>query len=313
MFLSGRRHSAAARPALISALVDALRAYGDTIALDDVHRRPVTRRRLLFGAALMGRALARGTEPGDRVGLAGEFSRDCVLALLGLILFGRVPVLLPARGQAWEAEAALRLTRLVVSRTGPLQAGPWPTVVIEDVRECLTSWDSLRAALDARLLVAGRWRIPGREGPVPIGFGHAALDLAQDDLVRDAEQIAGLVETSLGPGDVVYLMEPLPARVGLTAGLIPGLLKGACVMLDSGHLPVAATASLINGSGVTVLIASGEALEWLAPMHGALRAGELRTVIAGTEMTAAAREHWRGSGIKVIDAINADAGREVTA
>lgn len=313
MFRSERRNAEAARSALIDALIATLRSHGDTIALDDIHRRPVTRRRLLFGAALLGRALARGTEPGDRVGLAGDFTRDRVLALVGLVLFGRIPVLLSADQSARGGGATLPLTRLVVSRALPAPTGPWPTIMIEDVRESLTSWDSLRAAMDARQLIAGRWRLPGREGVAAIGFSDVGHDLPQGELLRDAERIAGRIEPSLGPGDVVYLMEPLPARVGLSAGLLPGLLKGACVVLGSSNLPLAANASLINGAGATVLIANGEALVRLAPMHDALRAGGLRAVIAATGMAAAAPEHWCSSGIEVIDVASADAGREVTA
>jgi acyl-[acyl-carrier-protein]-phospholipid O-acyltransferase/long-chain-fatty-acid--[acyl-carrier-protein] ligase len=315
MFTSEQRNAEAARPVLIDALTAALRSYGDTIALDDVHRRPVTRRRLLFGAALMGRALARGTQPGDRVGLAGDFTRDRVLALLGLVLFGRVPVLLPAEPVSWACDANLRLARLVVSRGMPLQGAPWPAVAIEDVREALTSWATLRAALDTRLLVAKRWRTPHQDDAVAIGIGDGATatGVTQDELLREARRIANAIEPRLGPGDVVYVMHPIPVSMGLSAGLLPGLLNGACVMLDAGELPPASTASLIGGVGATVLIAGGAGLDRLTPMRDALRAGGLRAMVVGSDVSAAVRDRWRGSGIVVIDAVSADAGREAMA
>src|SRR3546814_3443251 len=80
---------------LFEALLAARKVHGRrTAILDDIERKPARYDRVVTGALVLGRKLARISEPGERVGVLLPNSVATAVCVFGLIASGRVPAML---------------------------------------------------------------------------------------------------------------------------------------------------------------------------------------------------------------------------
>ncbi len=95
---------------LFAALLDASHRYGwRTRELTDASRQSISYWRMIFGACLLGRALANDTGPSECVGLLLPDGVSTVVAFMGLHAFGRIPAMLDITGGSGGMLAACRL------------------------------------------------------------------------------------------------------------------------------------------------------------------------------------------------------------
>ena len=83
------------RRTIFDALLDAKSRFGGKKEiLEDADRTPLTYDKLILGAFVLGRKLAALTEKGENVGLLIASSSGGIVAMFGLMAFGRTPAML---------------------------------------------------------------------------------------------------------------------------------------------------------------------------------------------------------------------------
>lgn len=93
---------------LFDALIDARARYGDKEILEDQDRHPLTYTGLIRAAFVLGRKIAKLTQPGERVGVLLPSSAGVVVTFFALHAFGRVPVMLNFTSGEANLKAALK-------------------------------------------------------------------------------------------------------------------------------------------------------------------------------------------------------------
>jgi long-chain-fatty-acid--[acyl-carrier-protein] ligase len=143
----------------------ALASRKDVAAADDL-AGVVTYERMLVGALLMARRFRK--LPGANVGLLLPASVAADIALMGLYLAGKLPVLLNWTTGPANLEHAARLlglghvvtSRAFIDRTG-IEVKGTRYVLLEEVRQGIGWWEKLRALLGVRLFPgSARGRVP---------------------------------------------------------------------------------------------------------------------------------------------------------
>ena len=93
---------------LFDALIDARARFGDKEILEDQDRHPLTYTGLIRAAFVLGRKIAKLTQPGERVGVVLPSSAGVVVTFFALHAFGRVPVMLNFTSGEANLKAALK-------------------------------------------------------------------------------------------------------------------------------------------------------------------------------------------------------------
>ena len=84
-----------AETTLFGALLDTIQKHGaKREALEDIERKPITYGRLVIGALVLGRALAKQTRRSETVGVMLPNVTGLAVAVFGLNAYGRVPAML---------------------------------------------------------------------------------------------------------------------------------------------------------------------------------------------------------------------------
>src|SRR3546814_7745348 len=80
---------------LFQALLEARAIHGGAKpAVEDIERKPLTYERLVTGALVLGRVMARATRRGEMVGMMLPRAAGAVVSFFSLVAFGRVPAML---------------------------------------------------------------------------------------------------------------------------------------------------------------------------------------------------------------------------
>jgi len=227
---------------LFDALVDARARYGDKEILEDQDRHPLTYTGLIRAAFVLGRKIAKLTQPGERVGVLLPSSAGVVVTFFALHAFGRVPVMLNFTSGEANLTAALKtagVKKILSAKRFVTQAklddlmealGEVSEIVwLDDIRKTIGLADKL-FGLSAGM-APKRFRVktdPDSAGVVLFTSGSfgapKGVVLSQKNLVANARQVAAHIE--LDPDWVMF--NPLPTFhcFGLTGGVILPLLQG---------------------------------------------------------------------------------------
>jgi acyl-[acyl-carrier-protein]-phospholipid O-acyltransferase/long-chain-fatty-acid--[acyl-carrier-protein] ligase len=319
---------------LFSALLAAARRQGlSKIILEDAERKPITYKRLILGAIILGGRLIEGTRRGDTVGILLPNVNAMAVSLLGLHFHGRVAGLLNFTAGARNIVSALgtgQINKVVTSRRFVDQAKlddvvaaisaaegasskQVEVVYLEDVARGIGTVDKFAGMV--RSLWAGALHrrhglrpeqtavllfTSGTEG-APKGVA-----LSSRNLVANVRQIQQHTSGVLSPADV--MMNPLPMfhSYGLTAGTLMPLLCGIKCVLYPSPLHYKQIPKLIADTKATVMVATDTFLQGYGRAAEAGDLASMRLVIAGAErVKEATREMWAKIGTLLLEGYGA--------
>jgi acyl-[acyl-carrier-protein]-phospholipid O-acyltransferase/long-chain-fatty-acid--[acyl-carrier-protein] ligase len=268
------------RRTLLSALLDAKRTHGAGREIaEDIDRLPANYRALIVRSLVLGRALARATVNGERVGLLLPNALATLYAVFGLSARGRLPAPLdPGWGGAALREActharigvvytarryvrALRLEALVESLGTTVSVR-----YLEDVRDTLTPMDWLSGYAQS---VLASWF--GRDADERAADSPAVLFLApakagglQETLYSHAQLLAGCQQLAarapFGAQEALLAVLPPADPLGFLTGSLLPLMTGMRVFLYPVPRHHRVIPEMAYGLNLTVLFASDELL-----------------------------------------------------
>lgn len=318
---------AATRKTLFRALLEARSAFkAGTPILEDALRKPITYAGLVTGAIALGRKLAEGTKPRERVGVFLPSVPANGVVFFALHAFGRVPAMLNFTAGPANLAAACELARIgtiVTSRRfveeGDLDealaaiAKGRRVVYLEEVRDAITSLQKLRAAFEsmfAGYLGFGAGAGPDDEGVVLFTSGSEgapkAVVLTHANLLANTAQVMQHARGVLGRSDVFFNPLPVFHSFGLTAGMLLGILHGIRVFLHPSPLHYRQIPKLLESSGATFLLATDTFLQGYARAAGESDLSRVRFVIAGAErVREETRRLWGRYGATILEGYGA--------
>jgi acyl-[acyl-carrier-protein]-phospholipid O-acyltransferase / long-chain-fatty-acid--[acyl-carrier-protein] ligase len=287
---------------LFAALLDARAAHGGSHRIiEDPATPPLTYDRAVAASFVLGRRLARGTKPGETIGVMLPNSVGAAIAFLALQATGRVPAMLNHTSGPDGVLSACRtaeLRRVVTSRRfvelaklAPLSerlAGEVELVWLEDVRAKLGLADKLYGAVGQRFAAVLHRRLgvsasdtaavlftSGSEGaPKGVALSHA-------NLLANRRQIAARVDFS--PADLALNALPMFHSFGLTGGFLLPLLSGVRVFLYPSPLHYRIVPEIAYATGATILFGTDTFLAGYARRANPYDFYALRYVFAGAE------------------------------
>ena len=291
------------------AVAEAARIHGrGRVAAEDLTSGTLTYRRLMTGAAVLGRALAPLSAPGDAVGVMMPNANATMALVLGLMSSGRVPAMLNFTAgptNLLNACRAAQVRTIVTSRAfiargqleklvEGLQAGApglqLKLVYLEDVRDRIGLADKIRGMLQGvRPLVR---RQP--DDPAAIIFTSGSegtpkgVVLSHRNMLANVAQVGARIE--YGRTDKVFGVLPLFHSIGMTCGLVLPLIYGVPVFMYPTPLHYKAIPELIYKTNATVLIGTDTFLMGYARTANAYDFRSLRYVVAGAEPVKAATQ-----------------------
>jgi acyl-[acyl-carrier-protein]-phospholipid O-acyltransferase / long-chain-fatty-acid--[acyl-carrier-protein] ligase len=292
---------------IFEAVAVAARIHGRSrIAGEDLTSGTITYRRLLTGAAVLGRALAPLSAPAEAVGVLMPNANASMALVLGLISSGRVPAMLNFTAGAanlLNACRAAQVRTIVTSRAfiarGQLEKlveglesgapGVQPKLVyLEDVRDRIGLADKIRGMLQGGRPLAHR----RADDPAAIVFTSGSegtpkgVVLSHRNMLANIAQVAARIE--YGRTDKMFNVLPLFHSFGLTAGLVLPLVYGVPVFMYPSPLHYQTIPELIYKTNATVIIGTDTFLAGYARTANAYDFRSLRYVVAGGEPVKAA-------------------------
>jgi acyl-[acyl-carrier-protein]-phospholipid O-acyltransferase / long-chain-fatty-acid--[acyl-carrier-protein] ligase len=289
-------------PSLFAAVLEARAAHGGGHRIiEDPATTPLSYGRTIAASLVLGRRLARGTAPGDVVGLMLPNSAGAALAFLALQATGRVPAMLNHTAGIDGVLSACRtagLRGVVTSRRfvelaklGALAEcleREVRLVWLEDVREKIGLLDKIYGAIAGRFAAPLHRRIEiAPEDPAAVLFTSGsegapkAVVLSHANLLANRRQIAARVDFS--PADLALNALPMFHSFGLTGGFLLPLLSGVRVYLYPSPLHYRVVPEIAYATGATILFGTDTFLTGYARRANPYDFYALRYVFAGAE------------------------------
>lgn len=322
--------AALAEKTLFGALLEAAARHGPSkVVLEDAERKPLTYKRLVLGALVLGKKVTAGTVRGDAVGVLLPNVNAMVVTVLGLNAWGRVAALLNFTAGSRNLVSAVttaRISRIVTSRrfvdqgklddviaalvaTRTESGAPVEIVYLEDVARSISTVEKIRGALQGMLAGAVHRRHALRPGePAVVLFTSGTegtpkgVALSSRNLVANARQIYQHATGVLSPVDT--MMNPLPMfhSYGLTAGTLMPLLSGLKVVLYPTPLHYKQIPKLVRETKATVMVATDTFLQGYGRAAEPGDLDSMRLVIAGAErVKEATRTLWAATGTTLLE------------
>ncbi len=229
---------------LFRALLDAQDRFGPKMPIiEDTARAPLTYRRVMLGAAVLGHRLAREAPLGGRLGIMLPNASGAVVTFVAVQAFGRVPAMLnfSAGAEAMLAACeAAQVTTVLSSRAFVERGKLHPAVArmqrhvrfvwLEDVRAEFGIAAKLRGWIDARRAR----RLPGARvaasAPAVVLFTSGSegapkgVVLSHRNILANIAQVSSVVD--FNASDRVFNAMPMFHSFGLTGAALLPLLCG---------------------------------------------------------------------------------------
>jgi acyl-[acyl-carrier-protein]-phospholipid O-acyltransferase/long-chain-fatty-acid--[acyl-carrier-protein] ligase len=229
---------------LFAALLDARDRYGARAPIvEDTARVPLGYGRVVLGAAVLGRRLAREAPAGGTLGVMLPNASGAVVTFMALQAWGRVPAMLnfSAGAEAMLAACAAARVDTVLSSRAFVERGRLGAAVarmegqvrflwLEDVRAQLGLAAKLRGWIDARRAR----RLPGARldaaAPAVVLFTSGSegapkgVVLSHANILSNIAQVAAVID--FNPRDRVFNAMPMFHSFGLTGATLLPLLRG---------------------------------------------------------------------------------------
>jgi acyl-[acyl-carrier-protein]-phospholipid O-acyltransferase/long-chain-fatty-acid--[acyl-carrier-protein] ligase len=299
------------------AMIEAAKEHGaHRVAVEDPVAGPLSYRRMLLGAAVLGGKLMPLAAPGEAIGVMLPNANGAAVTILALMSAGRVPAMLNFSAGAMNVRAACTaaaIKTIVTSRAfvekGRLGnliealAGDYRIVYLEDVRATVGLADKLRGMRAAKRPLVERTPddvaailfTSGSEGtPKGVALSHRNI------LVNAAQAEARI---DFGRRDKVFNVLPVFHSFGLTIGLILPLVHGVRVHLYPSPLHYRIVPEMIYSVNATIMFGTDTFLSGYARSAHAYDFRSLRYILAGAEPVkeATRRVYMEKFGLRILE------------
>jgi acyl-[acyl-carrier-protein]-phospholipid O-acyltransferase/long-chain-fatty-acid--[acyl-carrier-protein] ligase len=302
---------------IVAAVIEAGRRHGfGRIAVEDPTAGPLTSKRLLAGAAIVGRKLMPLAGEGEAVGVMLPNANGAAVAILGLMSAGRVPAMINFTARRANILAACRAAKVETivtarafiekARLGALVEGIGDAVrlvYLEDIRADVTFLDRLRGLWHAKRPLCER----RPDDPAAILFTSGSegtpkgVVLSHRNILANAAQ--GAARLDFGRNDKVFSVLPVFHSFGLTVGLILPLVSGVRIYLYPSPLHYRMIPELVYGTNATMLFGTDTFLAGYARSAHAYDFRSIRYILAGAEPVreSTRRVYMEKFGLRVLE------------
>src|SRR5262245_41085222 len=302
---------------IIEAVIEAADEHGrGRDAVEDPVTGTLSYRKLLAGAAVLGRKLMPLAAEGKAIGVLLPTANGAAVTLLALMSAGRVPAMINFTAGAANIRAACRAAVIdtIVTSKAFIEKGRLEPLIdalktdlqiiyLEDVRATVTLGDKVRGFGHAHEpLVKRRADDPavilftsGTEG-TPKG-----VVLTNRNLLANAAQAAARID--FGRRDKVFNVLPVFHSFGLTVGLVLPLVSGVRVYLYPSPLHYRIVPELVYASNATILFGTDTFLSGYARAAHAYDFRSLRYILAGAEKVkdSTRRTYMEKFGLRILE------------
>lgn len=286
---------------LFTALLDARARHGGKAPLiEDVARTPIGYDRMLAGACVLGRCIARSTSRGEAVGLLLPNANAAVVTFFAVQAFGRIPAMLnyTAGAEGMLAACKAAKVRTVLTSRAFVERGKLSPVIERMARELEIFWlEDLRAAfgLGAKLrgLLDARFArgLPGAradaDAPAVVLFTSGSegapkgVVLSHRNILANIAQVGASVD--FNPSDRVFNAMPMFHSFGLTGGTLLPVLNGVRTFLYPSPLHFRIVPELIYDTDATICFGTDTFLQGWARFAHPYDFHAMRYIFAGAE------------------------------
>jgi acyl-[acyl-carrier-protein]-phospholipid O-acyltransferase/long-chain-fatty-acid--[acyl-carrier-protein] ligase len=282
---------------IVQAVVEAAALHGySQIAVEDPVSGTLSYKRVLLGAAILGRKLMPLAGPGEAIGVLLPNANGAAVTILGIISAGRIPAMLNFSAGIANIRSACTAAKVttIVTSTAFIERGrlanliealrpDYRIVYLEDVRATVGFRDKLRGLFEfKRPLVAG-----APDDPVAILFTSGTegtpkgVMLSHRNILANAAQAEARID--FGRRDKVFNVLPLFHSFGLTVGFILPLVHGVRIYLYPSPLHYRIVPEMIYGVNATIMFGTDTFLAGYARSGHAYDFRSIRYILAGAE------------------------------
>jgi acyl-[acyl-carrier-protein]-phospholipid O-acyltransferase / long-chain-fatty-acid--[acyl-carrier-protein] ligase len=302
---------------VFEAVVEAAEVHGwKRVAVEDPVTGSLTYKRLLLGAAVLGRKLQPLASEGKALGVMLPNANGAVVTILGVMSAGRVPAMINFTAGAASILAACKaaeVTTIVTSRAfiekGKLGAVAEQlaqaanVIYLEDVRATVTTGDKLRGLLGYKKPLAPR----EPDDPAVILFTSGSegtpkgVVLSHRNMLANTAQAAARID--FGRSDKLFNVLPVFHSFGLTAGTILPLVSGVPIYLYPSPLHYRTVPELIYGVNATIVFGTDTFLAGYARAAHPYDFRSLRYILAGAEPVreSTRRTYMEKFGLRILE------------
>jgi acyl-[acyl-carrier-protein]-phospholipid O-acyltransferase/long-chain-fatty-acid--[acyl-carrier-protein] ligase len=303
------------------------------VVLQDATMNPLTYRRLLIGARLLGgqwqRLLGSERQPetattSGRVGVLLPNVNAMPVVLLSLWASGKVPAILNFSTGPVTMLACARLAglkQIITSRAflerarlnvQPLVEAGLEFLYLEDVRLGIRGWEKLLAALRCRFVPRSGFRVPHSPESVAVVLFTSGsegtpkgVELTHANLLANIRQILSVLD--IMDTDRFFSAMPLFHSFGLTAGVLLPLVRGIYTFLYPSPLHYRMVPTAFYNLDCTVMFGTNTFLAGYARKAHPYDFRSLRYLVCGAEKLQEATVNlWsRRFGVRVIEGYGA--------
>jgi len=282
---------------VFEALLEAAHTHGmGRVAVEDPVAGTLSYKKLLLGAAILGRKLMPMAPEGAAIGLMLPNANGAAVSLMALMTAGRVPAMINFTAGASSILAACKAAKLdtILTSRAFVEKGKLDALVaalaqevkivyLDDIRPTITLMDKLRGLREYKKPLVARkpndWAAilftSGSEG-TPKG-----VVLSHRNMLANAAQAAARID--FGREDKVFNVLPVFHSFGLTVGLILPLVSGVRIYLYPSPLHYRNVPELVYGVNATILFGTDTFLNGYARAAHAYDFRSLRYILAGAE------------------------------
>jgi len=302
---------------VLEAVIEAAEVHGwKRIAVEDPVTGSLTYKRLLLGAAVLGKKLQPLASEGKALGVMLPNANGAVVTILGVMSAGRVPAMINFTAGAANILAACKaaeVTTIVTSRAfiekgklGPVAeqlAQAANVIYLEDVRATVTTGDKLRGLLSFKKPLTAR----NPDDPAVILFTSGSegtpkgVVLSHRNMLANAAQAAARID--FGRSDKLFNVLPVFHSFGLTAGTILPLVSGVPIYLYPSPLHYRTVPELIYGVNATIVFGTDTFLAGYARAAHPYDFRSLRYIVAGAEPVreSTRRTYMEKFGLRILE------------
>ena len=302
---------------VFEAVVEAAEVHGwKRVALEDPMTGSLSYKRMLLGAAVLGRKLMPLSPEGKALGVMLPNANGAIVTILGVMSAGRVPAMINFTAGAASILAACKaaeVTTIVTSRAfidkGKLGAvveqlaQEMRIVYLEDVRATVGTGDKLRGLLAYKRPLTLR----KPDDPAVILFTSGSegtpkgVVLSHSNILANCAQAAARID--FGRGDKLFNVLPVFHSFGFTAGTVLPVVSGVPIYLYPSPLHYRTIPELIYGVNATIVFGTDTFLAGYARAAHPYDFRSLRYILAGAEPVreSTRRTYMEKFGLRILE------------